>query len=45
MFSSDKILATNPRCVLKTEIVDNTEPQISVLLGNSLIYYGINVLG
>jgi hypothetical protein len=32
-FSAEKIINTNPRCVIKTEIVDNSEPTIAVTLG------------
>merc|ERR1711911_331099 len=33
MFSSEKISNTNLRCLIKTDIVDNAEPSISVTLG------------
>jgi len=33
MFSSEKVSNTNLRCLIKTDIVDNVEPSISVTLG------------
>lgn len=36
MFSSEKILGTNPRCTIKTDIVDNSEPTIEFTLGKVL---------
>merc|ERR1712126_184020 len=33
MFSSEKVSNTNLRCLIKTDIVDNAEPSISVTLG------------
>jgi len=32
-FSAEKIISTNPRCVFKTEIVENSEPTVAVILG------------
>ena len=36
MFSSEKVSNTNLRCLIKTDIVDNVEPSISVTLGKAI---------
>nr|CAH0112735.1 unnamed protein product [Daphnia galeata] len=40
LFSCEKIVSTNPRCVLKTDIADNCEPTISITLdvGKNLLF-------
>lgn len=33
LFSSERVTNTNPRCIIKPEVVDNCEPTIAVTLG------------
>lgn len=39
LFSSQKVVNTNPRCLIKTDIADNCEPTISITLGKSTFYH------
>ena len=41
-FSAEKIISTNPRCVFKTEIVENSETTVAVILGIKI--KAVNVL-
>lgn len=40
LFSSQKVVNTNPRCLIKTDIADNCEPTISITLdeGKKLLF-------
>ena len=45
LFSAEKILSTNNQCTVKTEVVDNVEPTITLNLGkHKFPYYLFYVL-